>query len=580
MKTKTISGHYDTAYSIEHNNRAFVPKNVDADRIHWNYMCVAAGEESWFDFNDPICAYEFWARYRELSDLYWQNRSIANILAWEKYQEHLRYMRMFRRALYYIPDSGIAGFVSLLLLPLMIPCGIILTLEQERAREEFEAAKCEQWLLDLEFKAEKTALRTALYEGDRENGTQYLHMMDSVVREMAVHAQNYASVAQPVAMQPECLPQYATLEQIYDKLYEPSFRDFQSRQRPCRRYNGTYLEQIREGQRQATQRKQQSKNARSRTTAEAIEIVFGIGDMDNTGYVNAFDDAKASEALLKDYCDHLLMQPNMCYVTTKELDDPDWKPPFNHGLIILNLTVHCDEATPGVHLTCIPYSRDCKRGPAVQAALGRAMTGMGYPSTWRDVLNENGQRIPKRDKSGETVYNQDGSIRYQQEPDKQGIIDWIEDQKQWLQQEMLRRYGWRREYKGSHPRGNLATPDYQVARAKERYSEIMQIINTNLEDHKSQISSLSNSLHSDVKMLFNDVSTFNFLCHYLRLCPEQRYKDLLREAANFFSRLPDAEMHKAISTLQRKISDANKRAAELSDKSSKTTYQTTKSQRQ
>lgn len=187
-----------------------------------------------------------------------------------------------------------------------------------------------------------------------------------------------------------------------------------------------------------TLKKKQNRNTKNRKTAEAVEFVIGIGDMDNTGYADAFQDAKKSETLLKDYCDHLVQQRNMCFVTTKELENPNWQPPFKHGLIILNLTVHCDEATPGIHLTCIPYSRDCKRGPAVQVALGRAMAGMGYPSTWRDVLDENGERIPKRTKDGKKIFNQDGTVRYRQEPDKQGVIDWIEEQKKWLQDEMER----------------------------------------------------------------------------------------------------------------------------------------------
>ena len=32
MKQKTISGHYDTAYNIAHNNRTFIPRNVDERR--------------------------------------------------------------------------------------------------------------------------------------------------------------------------------------------------------------------------------------------------------------------------------------------------------------------------------------------------------------------------------------------------------------------------------------------------------------------------------------------------------------------------------------------------------------------
>ena len=53
VKTKTISGHYDTVYSVPHNNRTFIPKNVDIHRIPWNYYCVAAGEEAFFDIDDP-----------------------------------------------------------------------------------------------------------------------------------------------------------------------------------------------------------------------------------------------------------------------------------------------------------------------------------------------------------------------------------------------------------------------------------------------------------------------------------------------------------------------------------------------
>lgn len=44
MTQKTISGHYDTVYSIAHNNREFIPKNVDVGCTPWNYACVAAGQ--------------------------------------------------------------------------------------------------------------------------------------------------------------------------------------------------------------------------------------------------------------------------------------------------------------------------------------------------------------------------------------------------------------------------------------------------------------------------------------------------------------------------------------------------------
>lgn len=549
MKLKTISGHYGTVYSVAHNNREFVPKNVDENRISWNYNCIAAGQEAYLDINNPRNISEFWDRYRELNAMYWSNRAIANTLAYEKYQEHLAYMRRLSRSVYPIPHNSVEALLSLLLLPLLIPCGIYLNHRQRQIKEEWEEYKQEQWIRDLTYKATRISLRSALYEHDSKAGTRYLSSLDRVVKEMGEQAGNYApKVGQSLSVAQTPL-RYATLEEIYDKLYEPAFQEFQRKQRPCRRYNGTYLEQIREGQASEKQKKQQSRNARSRKTAEAIEIVFGIGDMDNTGYEAAFANAKQSEELLKDFTDHLIMLPNICSVTTKELEDPNWQPPFTNGLIILNLTMHADEATPGVHMTCIPYSRNCKRGPKVQAALGRAMAGMGYPSTWKDVLDDSGERIPKKNKDGEIIYNKDGSIRYRQEPDKQGIIDWIEDQKCWLQKEMMRRYGWEREYKGSHPRGNLSTPDYQVARSRERLEALQQDFDRTLQEYEQQIIQETDKLAEAVDGMLGHTTEFDLFFRYLNECPEKEYDELIDRAARYFADLAAEKERRALSKL-------------------------------
>ena len=129
------------------------------------------------------------------------------------------------------------------------------------------------------------------------------------------------------------------------------------------------------------------------------------------------------------------------------------------------------------------------------------MRGMGYLSTWTDVLDENGNKMPKCNKDKEIIYNKDGSVRYLQKPDKQGIIDWIEDQKNWIHREMLTRYGWEREYKGSHPRGNLSTPDYRAARAAERLQEFerkIQQIQAEFDAHiEEQICKLDSSVDTD-----------------------------------------------------------------------------------
>lgn len=564
IKLKTISGHYDTVYDLAHNNRDFIPKNVDVSRTPWNYNCVVAGEEAYLDIDDPRHISEFWERYKELNIIYWQNQSIANTLAYERYQEQLRYMRRFSRAVFRFPHNPLESMIRLFLLPLLIPCGIYLTQQQQRAKAEWEQFRDERWLQNMYFNATRVSLRSALYAHDHVTGTKYLHSMDTIVSGMAQYAENYAVTAKPVNMEPKLSPRYATLEEIYDKLYEPSFQDFQQKQRPCRRYNGTYLEQIREGQHTQAKKKKQNKNVRSRKTAEAIEIVFCIGDMDNTGYALAFQDAKQSEELMKDFCDHLMENPHLCCITTKELNDPEWEPPFQHGLLVLNLTMHADEATPGVHLTCIPYSRDCKRGPKVQASLGRAMAGMGYPSTWVDVLDENGERIPKRNKDNEIIYNKDGSIRYQQKPDKQGIIDWIEEQKRWLQKEMKKRYDWDREYKGSHPRGNLSTPDYQVARAQERLEEQEQMLNQSLQHYKECVEKLTDQLDGVVDKLWQNGTKQDLIERYLQVCTDEEYDALVDTAAAYLDQLAVHEQQKLYMDLDGRIYLAEGKKAESS----------------
>lgn len=561
---KTISGHYDSVFSIAHNNRDFIPTNVNPRRSFLNYECVAAGHPVPSDLETPIGLSDFWARYKELSNTYWEDRSILRKRVYEDYQKHLALIKKYRQASRLITDDGISTILSLLFLPLLIPCGIYISYQMHQARSAYENIQHTQWLRDNEFKSAKLSFREAIKEQDKASGVEYLRLIDSVVKEMAQQADNYLVLAKDLSTAEIPPARFATLEEIYDKLYESSFREFQDRQRPCRRYNGTYLESLREGQKKHSQKYQQSKNTKRRKTVEAIEIVFGIGDMDNTGYEKANPDAQKAAMLLKDFCDHLMENPQMCFVTTKELENPCWKPPFKNGLIVLNLTVHCDEATPGVHLTCIPYSSGCKRGPIVQAAMGRAFTGMGYPSTWTDVLDESGNLVPKRNREGDIIYNEDGSIRYQQQPDKQGIIDWIEDQKSWIQKEMLKRYGWTREYKGSHPRGNLSTPDYKVARAKERRETLNREAQSELINYITHVRNLSVELQNNTEAFFKSASIADKILCYITHCNQSDYDRIANDAISFWNEFALQEEQTMLKRLKNKIQKAEERQQENS----------------
>lgn len=569
MKQKTISGHYDSVYSLDHNNRRFIPKNVDLSRIENNYNCIAAGEQAFPAGDYPVNTAEMWRQYRWVCNTYWEQREVYKASGMDQTREGLWELRRLYYSMLQLPHDPLAMLIKLLFLPVLIPCGIAVSALAKEAAKELENERFQQWARDQEFKLYRKEMRAALREYDVRQGTQMCQAIDELIASMPIFDIEGIPLEPPrseeVFAKDYTQARFATIEEIYAKCFEPSFRRFQDKQRPCRRYEGTYLEQIREKQ-DRSGRSKGSRSEKSRAVAEAIEIVYCIGDMDNTGYDHAPMDAKRSEILLKDFCDHLLQDPHVCYVTTRELDDLNWQPPFKHGLIVLNLIMHGDEATPGVHLTCIPYSCDCKRGPGVQASLGRAMTGMGYPSTWKDVLDQDGEPIPKKDRNGNVILNDDGTIRYQQEPDEQGIVDWIEGQKKWLAQEMQKRYGWEREYKGSHPRGNLSTPEYKVARALERLAEMEQAAQRKLQEYELCVQELTVTLERAVSVNWESMDEQDAILQYLNTCPDDQYEALLDTAMNFLKQLPAKEQAVAVQSLQALVDSAKARAGTQENK--------------
>jgi len=518
IKKKTISGHYGTSYSLSHNNRAFLSKNVDPSRTKNNFNPVVAGDFISDDFPNYKDMNTLWKDYRALTECYWREYSIESYQINQQIKGLVGLRQDLQSTFRKMATNPIAACIVLLLAPFLVLNAAELLFSYSKELKELKTKRCSLFFSKECFKEKQISVRNALKLYDRSEGTKLLAEMDALVWS--------AEVITDTHWKPH---RFATLDEIYTKLYEPGFRTFQAKQRPCRRYNGTYLEQIRENQSKHSQRHGKKEN--SRLPAEAIEIIFSIGDMDNTGYSTSPTDAHRSESILNDFCRHLLANRNICTVTTKELNDPNWQPPFKNGLILLNLVAHYDEATPGIHMTAIPYSRGCTRGPNVQPSLSRAMTGMGYPTTWLNRLDEAGHPIPKRNRKGEIIYEKDGSIRYQKEPDKQGIIDWIEDQKQWIQREMKIRYNWEREYKGGHPGGYLSIPDYQIARAKERLAELDRQANSLVNQAKHETQALLKKVNADI----DKQDPFYTIIHYLEICPDERFEEILNEASKSLS---------------------------------------------
>lgn len=150
-------------------------------------------------------------------------------------------------------------------------------------------------------------------------------------------------------------------------------------------------------------------------------------------------------------------------VTQKELDDPEWKPPFEAGLIVHHMTYHGDENSPHIHMTYIPYTTHSKSGAPVQNVFSQMFEDIGYPTTMRQATTESGELVWQTDKDGNRVP--------QMKRNKHGGVDWVETQKMVLQKMMIERLGWDRLYKGSNPRGNLELSDYRRERAAEAAKE-------------------------------------------------------------------------------------------------------------
>lgn len=250
----------------------------------------------------------------------------------------------------------------------------------------------------------------------------------------------------------------ACIEEIFLKIFEPSWQEYQQKQRPARRFNGTYLDYIR--QKQLEESKNKNSNSKSKVPYEAYEIIFQVGNSDDTGYNSNPNDYAKGCALMRKTIDYICNLPNTAIITEKELNDPDWKLPFDNGVIILNIVSNEDESSPHIHTTLISVASST-RGCKVQNSLSRCFENMGYPTTYTYALDEKGNRIPKRDKEGNIVTNAQGNIVYKKEVDKKGVLDWISDIQEYIEYEMDASYGWKRAEPTGSKRKHMSVQEYK-----------------------------------------------------------------------------------------------------------------------
>ena len=241
-----------------------------------------------------------------------------------------------------------------------------------------------------------------------------------------------------------------TLEQAYEKLFQESYeRWLEKEHRKSRAKNAppTYYEKIEQDKKKHL----------------SYEVIWQIGDMDDTGYETNPEDAKIAENILKDFAMRLMLDlPNVIFMSKSKIEDPDWKPPFEAGIIITNFALNGDESTPHLHMTFVPYSDNCSRGQQTQNALSQTFARMGYKTTMKHAVDKNDELVWQNTPDGK---------KPQMVRDAFGVIEWIEEQKEWIAEQIEKSMDCQRLFKGKNERGDLPLSDYRRERAAEKALE-------------------------------------------------------------------------------------------------------------
>lgn len=241
-----------------------------------------------------------------------------------------------------------------------------------------------------------------------------------------------------------------TLEQAYEKLFQASYEKWLEKEhRKSRAKNAplTYYEKIEQDKKKHL----------------SYEVIWQIGDMDDTGYETNPEDAKIAEDILWNFAMRLMFDlPNVTYISKEKIEDTDWKPPFDAGIIITNFALNGDESTPHLHMTFVPYSDNCSRGQQTQNALAQTFARMGYKTTMKHAVDKNDELVWQNTPNGK---------KPQMVRDAFGVIEWIEEQKEWITEQIEKRMDCQRLFKGKNERGDLPLSDYRRERAAEKALE-------------------------------------------------------------------------------------------------------------
>ena len=75
-------------------------------------------------------------------------------------------------------------------------------------------------------------------------------------------------------------------------------------------------------------------------------IIFHCGEYPVKFILTDHLSAIWAEDVLLRFAEHLMYEvPNVTYVSKERLEDPEWKPPFEAGVVITNFAFNGDEST-------------------------------------------------------------------------------------------------------------------------------------------------------------------------------------------------------------------------------------------
>lgn len=143
-----------------------------------------------------------------------------------------------------------------------------------------------------------------------------------------------------------------SLEEAYERCFGNAVKEFNAKQNRKDRMINNYMDHVRN-----------SKNGEKLF----YEVVVQVGDRSTFGYGSGNE--KKAEQILADYMKDFQKR--------------------NKNLYVFNAVMHCDEATPHLHIDYIPIARGYKRGLQTRNSLDKALKQMGIDGKANKYQNSN-----------------------------------------------------------------------------------------------------------------------------------------------------------------------------------------------